>query len=129
MLTKSKKLNLKDLETKKIFSGFYFRTPNFTVNFDFNNKATENQFAVIVPKKKIALAVDRNISKRFFFNHIPKTLVDLESKKLRVIFRVTSKGKLTEEKKQIIKIDLINTEKFILNSVKKRRCTTRVYIK
>ncbi|MBT4652615.1 MAG: hypothetical protein HN981_02620 [Candidatus Pacebacteria bacterium] len=125
MLSKSKKLNLRDLETKKIFSEFYFKTSNFTVNFDFNSKADENQFAVIVPKKKVVLAVDRNAYKRFFFNHIPKYLINLETKKLRAIFRVTSKGKITEEKKQIIKKDLIEIEKFILDSFKKINKTSK----
>jgi len=77
MLAKSQKLNLGKGENRRIFSGNKIKTESLTIYFQ---KAKENhsRFLVIVPKKIINKAVDRNRIKRQLYSLIRSFLKDLE---------------------------------------------------
>jgi RNase P protein component len=112
MLSKSKKLNLKFPGTKNIFTdGLFFKTKSLQINFDFLGEA--NQFAVIVPKKKIALAVNRNEWKRFIYQNLDQKLLDFASNNLRLIIRVKTNKKLNLELKRNLQKELNEISLFI----------------
>ena len=113
MLPKSKKLNLKLLKNKDVFnSGFYWSGQTISINFDFN----ENKISVVIPKKIIPLAVNRNSWKRFIYQNIDNDVLGL--KHLRLIIKLKIRGKINLDLKEKVLLDLSNMTKFILKENK-----------
>lgn len=117
MLSKSNKINLKFPETKVIFTdGLFFKTKDLQVNFDFLGKV--NQFSVVIPKKNVSLAVDRNKWKRFIYHKISEGLLSLKSNNLRMIIKVNSRVKLTNKIKEKIDKEFADIQEFVNKNVK-----------
>ncbi|OIP73886.1 MAG: hypothetical protein COU63_03620 [Candidatus Pacebacteria bacterium CG10_big_fil_rev_8_21_14_0_10_36_11] len=86
MLPKKNKLNLKDISNKEVYRGNTWRGKFFSAYFDFKNSIENNQFSVVVPKKNILMATQRNKLKRLIYNEISSDL--LQNLKLRCIIKV-----------------------------------------
>jgi len=115
MLPKSRKLNLKLLKNKDVFtSGFYWSGKTISVNLDFKDE--NNKISVIVPKKTIPLAVNRNSWKRFIYQNIDDDILNL--KHLRLIIKLKVKGKINSEFKEKVLLDMSNMTKFVLKENK-----------
>jgi ribonuclease P protein component len=115
MLPKSKKLNLKLLNNKEIFtSGYYWGGKTISINFDF--KKGKNKISVVVPKKVVPLAVNRNLWKRLVYQNIDEKVLNLKS--LRLIIKLKARKKLNPELKKKLLLDMSNMTKFILKENK-----------
>jgi len=117
MLSKSNKINLRFPQTKEVFtSGLFFKTKNLQINLDFLGEL--NQFSVIIPKKNIPLAVNRNKWKRFIYQLIEKDLLNFKPNNLRLIVKVNSRSKLSDEIKKKIEDEFLKIKEFVNKNAK-----------
>jgi ribonuclease P protein component len=115
MLPKSRKLNLKLLNNKEIFtSGYYWSGKTISINFDF--KKGKNKISTVVPKKVVPLAVNRNSWKRLIYQNIDEDILNLKS--LRLVIKLKTRKKMNSELKDKLILDMSNMTNFILKENK-----------
>ncbi|MCC6711175.1 MAG: ribonuclease P protein component [Candidatus Pacebacteria bacterium] len=106
MLAKSLKLNLSDPQTRKIFrSGLIIKTTNLIASYD--HKVQSSKIGVVIAKKTLTLATQRNKWKRFIYDQVKLNLAIIKALPIAVIIRfipktsLISKAQLAAEVKEI----------------------------
>lgn len=101
MLAKKNKLNLKYGQNRLVWqSSFQVKSSFFQAAYDF--KGDQSQMAVVIAKKIIPRAIDRNMLRRKIYDIFTKLI--LEASHLRLAIRVKDVSFLTMSDEQLIKV-------------------------
>lgn len=104
MLPKSSRLNLAHLANQTIFSFFDRQfVSHYWLRKIKLNQLNKNRFAVVIPKKKVALAVNRNRLKRLAYQLIAlKKVKTIGQDELLVLRQVGDQAELMTDLRQLL---------------------------
>jgi ribonuclease P protein component len=100
MLRKSQRLNLSLPQNRKIFREKHLSSKNLTLYF---RNANQFKAAVVIPKKNVPLAVDRNQVRRILYIQIRQCEKLCANKEILILYRSPNSLREKDKRKMIEK--------------------------